>query len=39
LFFIDFLGHVSENNIGRALNDLKKNCSFLKVLGSYPRAE
>jgi chorismate mutase/prephenate dehydratase len=39
LFFVDFLGHVSENNVKKALRGLSANCIFFKVLGSYPRAE
>ncbi len=39
IFFIDFLGHVSETRIQNALRELGKNCAFLKVLGSYPKAE
>lgn len=39
IFFIDFLGHISEKRVQRALSELSKNCVFLKVLGSYPKAE
>ncbi|MFC1500848.1 prephenate dehydratase [Elusimicrobiota bacterium] len=39
IFFIDFLGHVSEKRVEKALSQLSKNCTFVKVLGSYPRAE
>lgn len=39
IFFVDFLGHVSDRNVQRALAQLEKNCMFLKVLGSYPRAD
>lgn len=39
IFFIDFIGHISEPKVQRALKQLEKNCMFLKVLGSYPRAE
>jgi len=39
IFFVDFLGHLSEKNVQQALGQLEKNCLFLKVLGSYPRAE
>ncbi|MHB9154748.1 MAG: prephenate dehydratase [Endomicrobiales bacterium] len=39
IFFIDFLGHVSEPRVQKALERLSRNCFFLKVLGSYPRAE
>jgi chorismate mutase/prephenate dehydratase len=36
MFFIDFRGHQEEEGVRRAINKLKKNCLFLKVLGSYP---
>ena len=36
MFFIDFRGHQGEEGVKRAINKLKKNCLFLKVLGSYP---
>jgi chorismate mutase/prephenate dehydratase len=37
LFYIDFEGHVEDKNVARVLDILKKQCLFLKVLGSYPR--
>jgi len=39
IFFIDFLGHVSEPQVQTALKALTRHCMFLKVLGSYPRAD
>ena len=39
IFFIDFLGHVSEPRIQQVLKKLQKSCSIVKVLGSYPRAD
>ena len=36
MFFIDFRGHEGEEGAKRAINKLKKNCLFMKVLGSYP---
>ena len=39
IFFIDFLGHVSEPRIKKALHELSSHCLFMKMLGSYPRAE
>ena len=39
IFFIDFLGHVSEKRVQKALAELGTQCIFLKVLGSYPKAE
>ncbi len=38
-FFVDFEGHDEEARVKKALAALKKNCTFLKVLGSYPRSE
>lgn len=37
IFFLDLDGHVEEENIQAALDELKQYCQFLKVLGSYPR--
>lgn len=39
VFFVDFLGHRSELRVQKALAALEKHCSFLKILGSYPRTE
>ncbi|MDH5662388.1 MAG: prephenate dehydratase, partial [Elusimicrobiota bacterium] len=39
IFFVDFAGHVEEENVKRALQQLEKECLFLKILGSYPRSE
>ncbi|MGH7825882.1 MAG: prephenate dehydratase [Candidatus Binatia bacterium] len=36
MFFIDFKGHKDEARVKRAINNLQKNCLFLKILGSYP---
>ena len=38
VFFIDFEGHREDDNVARALTELEQASSFLKVLGSYPRA-
>jgi chorismate mutase/prephenate dehydratase len=38
-FFVDFLGHTAEPRVARALRDLEKGCSMLKLLGSYAVAE
>ncbi len=37
VFYVDFEGHASEPRIQRALEALKDECIFLKVLGSYPK--
>lgn len=38
VFFIDFEGHRDDENVSKALAELEVAASFLKVLGSYPRA-
>lgn len=38
VFFIDFEGHRDDEDISRALAELENEASFLKVLGSYPKA-
>lgn len=38
VFFVDIDGHVDDDNVASALDDMKTEASFLKVLGSYPRA-
>jgi len=38
LFFVDLLGHYDEKKVKDAVDELEKNCVFLKVLGSYPVA-
>ena len=35
-FFVDFLGHVEEGNVQKALKALEERCRSLKVLGSFP---
>ena len=39
VFFVDCEGHVAEEPVQRALDQLEKQCKLLKVLGSYPVAE
>jgi chorismate mutase/prephenate dehydratase len=38
VFFIDLEGHRQDAAVGRALDDLRGQVGFLKVLGSYPKA-
>ncbi|MCP3852431.1 MAG: prephenate dehydratase [Gammaproteobacteria bacterium] len=38
LFFIDIDGHSSEPAVAKALVEIKKQSSLLKILGSYPKA-
>ena len=36
LFFLDLRGHREQKAVKKAISELEKNCSFLKVMGSYP---
>jgi chorismate mutase/prephenate dehydratase len=38
-FFIDCDGHVEEPRVAKAVAQLELQCSFVKVLGSYPNAD
>lgn len=38
-FFVDCDGHSSEGKVAKAIAQLGMQCSFVKVLGSYPNAE
>ncbi|MFQ5354387.1 MAG: prephenate dehydratase, partial [Thermodesulfobacteriota bacterium] len=38
LFFIDLDGHINEDRVRDAVEELRKSCSFMKILGSYPRS-
>jgi chorismate mutase/prephenate dehydratase len=38
-FFVDLEGHHENKKVKAALNELKKHCNYLKILGSYPRFE
>lgn len=38
VFYIDLVGHRSEEAVARALDALRERAGFVKVLGSYPRA-
>jgi len=35
-FFADMIGHYQDANVKKALKELEKQCTVLKVLGSYP---
>ena len=37
-FFVDFLGHRSDENVIKAMDEARKHCLQLSVLGSFPRA-
>jgi chorismate mutase/prephenate dehydratase len=38
IFFVDLQGHTEDEKVRAALEELKSQCLFLKVLGSYPAA-
>jgi chorismate mutase/prephenate dehydratase len=38
-FFVDCDGHVRDEKVAKAIEELEKQCSFVKVLGSYPNTE
>jgi len=38
-FYVDFEGHKSDANVQAALEELKAYTLYIKILGSYPRAE
>ncbi|UCD54715.1 MAG: prephenate dehydratase [Candidatus Omnitrophota bacterium] len=35
-FFVDLEGHYKDKKVEKALSELEKGCTYLKVLGSYP---
>ena len=37
-FFMDFIGHRTESQVQKALEEARKHCFQLSVLGSFPRA-
>lgn len=39
VFFMDMVGHIDEEPVAKAIERLKDDCLFLKVLGSYPKSE
>jgi chorismate mutase / prephenate dehydratase len=38
-FFVDCDGHLSDRRVAKAITNLEQQCSFIKVLGSYPNTE
>jgi chorismate mutase/prephenate dehydratase len=36
-FFVDIDGHASETTVQAALEELAKHCTFVKILGTYPK--
>jgi prephenate dehydratase len=37
-FYVDIDGHAEDPQVGEALDDLRRQTTFLRVLGSYPRS-
>ena len=37
-FFVDFLGHRTDKNVQQGLQEARKHCLQLSILGSFPRA-
>jgi chorismate mutase/prephenate dehydratase len=38
IFFLDMEGHVAEEKVHAAIEELRGCCQFLKILGSFPKA-
>lgn len=38
VFFVDFVGHIDDKNVQKAIDELKELCVYYKFLGSYPKA-
>ncbi|MBN1958088.1 MAG: prephenate dehydratase [Desulfuromonadales bacterium] len=38
IFFLDLIGHIDDQPIADAVEELRGHCHFLKILGSYPLA-
>jgi chorismate mutase/prephenate dehydratase len=39
IFFVDMEGHVDNKKVTRAIEEVKKGCYYLKILGSYPQGK
>jgi len=39
VFFLDMEGHIEDEKVATAIEKLRIDCMFLKVLGSYPRCQ
>jgi len=37
-FFLDMEGHIEDEKVAAAIERLRQDCMFLKVLGSYPKS-
>lgn len=38
-FFVDLEGHYTDEPVAKAIDELEAHCSFIKILGSYPKTE
>ena len=36
-FFVDIDGHAGDENVRAAIDELEKHCTFVKILGTYPK--
>lgn len=36
IFYVDLAGHCEDEKVSNAIDELKKHCSLVKLLGSYP---
>jgi chorismate mutase/prephenate dehydratase len=36
IFFVDIEGHIEEDRVNKAVEEIKGRCLFMKILGSYP---
>ena len=36
-FFVDLDGHAGEEQVKQAIEELEQHCSFVKILGTYPK--
>ena len=39
IFFTDVEGHIEDENIKKALNEINEISPFFKILGSYPKSK
>lgn len=39
VFFLDMEGHIEDEKVAGAIEKLRNDCMFLKVLGSYPKSQ
>jgi chorismate mutase/prephenate dehydratase len=37
IFFVDMVGHIEDKKVKKAIESLKEQCLYLKILGSYPQ--